>query len=159
MKLWMAPGGLHVEPGTVRDARDLARLHAGAFYRGWPEAEFSAYITDPERTPAYVAMDAKHRVAGFAMLRLAGDEVELLTIVVDPKWQGRGVGRALLVATFTDLLMSPVTKMFLEVEDANAAAIALYRSLGFMEVSRREGYYRKADGAAATALVMRRDLD
>jgi ribosomal-protein-alanine N-acetyltransferase len=49
--------------------------------------------------------------------------------------------------------------MFLEVEDANRSAIGLYQTLGFIEVGRREGYYPKPSGEAATALVMRRDLD
>lgn len=159
MKFWMAPGGLHVEPGTARDARDLARLHAGAFFQGWPETEFAAYLLDAARTPAYIAVDKKHRLAGFAIIRLVEDEAELLTIVVDPKWRGKGVGRALLQAAFADLMFTPAKQMFLEVEDANAGAIALYRRLGFEDVARREGYYRKPDGSAAAALVMRRALD
>lgn len=159
MKLWMAPAGLHVEPGTVKDADSLAKLHAGAFFRGWPAPEFAAFLNDPARTPGYIAIDTKHRLSGFAMLRLAADEAELLTIVVAPKWQGKGIGVALLRAVMDDLLMTPVTRMFLEVEDTNAAAISLYKGFGFAQVATREGYYSKAGGAAATALVMRCELD
>lgn len=159
MKLWMAPAGLHVEPGKVDHAETLATLHAGAFYRGWPATEFAAYLNDPERTPAYIAANAKNRIAGFAMLRLAEDEAELLTIVVEPKWRGKGIGAALLRAAFDDLLMTPVRRMFLEVEDANAPAIALYNGLGFAQVAKRKGYYPKPGGEPATALVMRRELD
>ena len=43
--------------------------------------------------------------------------------------------------------------LFLEVEQTNLAAIALYARLGFREVGQRQGYYRKQDGSAATALV------
>lgn len=159
MKLWMAPGGLHVEPGAGKDADTLAKLHDDAFYRGWPATEFAAYLNDVTRTPAYIAADAKRRIAGFAMLRLAEDEAELLTIVVAPKWRGKGIGGALLRACFQDLLMTPVQRMFLEVEDANSAAIALYNNLGFTEVAKRKGYYPKPGGEAATALVMRCELD
>jgi ribosomal-protein-alanine N-acetyltransferase len=48
--------------------------------------------------------------------------------------------------------------MFLEVEETNAAAIRLYAREGFRTLSTRKGYYPKADGTAATALVMARDL-
>ncbi|AKR57662.1 Ribosomal-protein-S18p-alanine acetyltransferase [Devosia sp. H5989] len=158
MKLWMAPGGLHIEPGRMEDAETLAKLHAGGFYRGWPREDFSAYLMEAN-TPAYVACDAGHKkVAGFAMLRLAGDEAELLTIVVDRKWRARGVGAALLRATFDDLMMSPVRKMFLEVDAENQPAIKLYRRHGFGEIGSRKGYYPRPDGSAATALVMARDL-
>jgi [ribosomal protein S18]-alanine N-acetyltransferase len=159
VKLWMAPGGLHVEPGIGKDAGAMARLHATAFYHGWPVSEFDAYLADPGRTPAYVAIDPKRRLAGFAMLRLVEDEAELLTIVVDGKWRGRGVGAAMLRAALDDLTMSPVRRMFLEVEDANAAAISLYKTFGFAEIAQRRGYYPKPGGEPATALVMRRELD
>ena len=92
------------------------------------------------------------------MLRLAGDEAELLTIAVDPARRGRGLGRALLEAGFSDLAATPIRRMFLEVDETNASAIALYDRFGFTRIGTRKGYYPKADGSAATALVMRADL-
>ena len=157
MKLWMAPAGLHIEPGQVRDARELARIHATGFYRGWPEAEFASFLSE-RGTPTYVACDPKRKIAGFALIRIAADEAELLTIAVDPRWRGKRIGQALLRAAFDDLLMSPARRMFLEVSEGNAAAIRLYLGQGFKTISTRKGYYPKADGTAATALVMARDL-
>ncbi len=157
MKLWMAPHGLHIEPAEQADAETLARLHAQGFYRGWPREDFSAYIAGHD-TPIYVACDAKRRIAGFAMLRLVADEAELITIAVDPKWRKRGVGLALMRAVFEDLRMTPARQLFLEVAADNPAALRLYARLGFAQVSERQGYYARADGRPATALVMARDL-
>lgn len=159
MKLWMAPLGLHIEPAQPSDAKDLAKLHAQGFYRGWPVADFTAFLADPDRTPAYIVADKKRRIAGFAMLRVAADEAELITIVISRKWRGKKIGHALMQAMFTDLQLSPAKTMFLEVEDENTAAITLYKRLGFEEIARREAYYPKAEGGAAAALVMRRALD
>jgi ribosomal-protein-alanine N-acetyltransferase len=157
MKFWMAPGGLHVEPAETRDAKDLARIHGQSFYRGWPTADFQSFLED-RNTPAYIACDAKRRIAGFALIRTVADEAELLTIAVEPRWRGKGVGRALMDAAFADLMMSPARRMFLEVDEQNHAAIRLYQKLGFSTISSRKGYYPRADGSAATALVMARDL-
>lgn len=157
IKLWMAPGGLHIEPGQTRDADELVRIHAKGFYRGWPSAEFASFLSERD-TPVYVACDARRRIAGFALVRIAADEAELLTIAVDPKWRGKGLGRALLQAAFADLLTSPARRMFLEVSEENAAAIKLYQRLGFTTIAQRQGYYPRADGSAATALVMATDL-
>lgn len=157
IKLWMAPAGLHIEPGKIADARELARIHALGFYRGWPVGEFESFLADPD-TPVYVACDARRRIAGFALIRLVADESELLTIAVDPKWRGKRIGQALLKAVFDDLLHSPARRMFLEVSEENAAAIRLYTREGFATLSTRKGYYPKPDGTQATALVMARDL-
>lgn len=157
IKLWMAPAGLHVEPGVMRDAPDLARIHARSFYRGWPSSEFESFLGEAT-TPVYVACDARRRIAGFALIRLAADEAELLTIAVDPKWRGKKVGHALMRAAFDDLLLSPARRMFLEVDEQNAAAIRLYDREGFSTIAARKGYYPRPDGSAATALVMARDL-
>jgi ribosomal-protein-alanine acetyltransferase len=157
MKFWMAPGGLHVEPGETRDARDLARIHAQSFFRGWPTEEFASFLAD-RNCPVYVACDARRRIAGFALIRTVADEAELLSIAVEPRWRGKGVGRALMDAVFADLMLSPARRMFLEVDEQNHAAIRLYEKLGFSTISARKGYYSRADGSAATALVMARDL-
>lgn len=157
MKLWMAPHGLHIELGITADARTLAKLHAAEFFRGWPEGEIRAFLADAA-TPVFVACDAKRRVMGFAIFRMAADEAELLTIIIVPKWRGKGVGAALLRAGFDDFLLSPVTRVFLEVDEANKAAIDLYTGFGFSTVGSRKGYYPRPDGSAATALTMRCEL-
>lgn len=157
MKLWMAPHGLHIEPAQQDDAASIAALHARGFYRGWSQEEFAAYIAG-RNTPLYVACNPRRRIAGFAMLRLAADEAELVTIAVDPRWRRRGVGVALLRALFDDLLMTPARRLFLEVAADNPAALALYAAHGFEKLSERQGYYARPDGRPATAIVMSREL-
>jgi ribosomal-protein-alanine N-acetyltransferase len=158
LRSWMAPMGLHIEPATGRDADAVAKLHAASFYRGWPRQDIESYIIDPD-TPTLVACDAKHKVAGFAMLRILGEDVELMTIAVEPKFRSKGLGAALLKACFEDLLMTPSKRMILEVAADNPAAIKLYNKLGFTKISERKGYYARPDGQPATALVMARNLE
>jgi ribosomal-protein-alanine N-acetyltransferase len=157
LKLWLAPHGLHIEPGRPSDGKELARIHAAGFYRGWPAAEFEAFLADRD-TPVYIACDARRRIVGFALIRLVADEAELLTIAVDPGWRGKRVGHALMSAVFADLMLSPARRLFLEVDEQNAPAVRLYKSLGFAAVGSRKGYYPRPDGSAATALVMSVDL-
>ncbi len=157
MKIWMAPHGLHIAPAEARDADTIAKLHAQGFYRGWPREEFAAYIAG-EGTPVYVASDARRRIAGFAMVRHAGDEAELITISVDRKWQKKGIGLALMRAVFADLMTTSARRLILEVATDNAAALRLYQKLGFQKIGERRGYYPRPDGTPATAIVMACDL-
>ena len=89
---------------------------------------------------------------------LDGTLVDSIRDLADPKWRGKRVGQALMKAVFADLLLTPARRMFLEVSEENAAAIKLYQREGFATISTRKGYYAKADGSQATALVMARDL-
>lgn len=157
MNFWLSPATLHVEPARAADAETIARLHAEGFYCGWSREEFAAYIAG-EGTPVYIACDSKRRIAGFAMLRHIGEEVELITIAVDRKWRKKGVGLMLMRALFGALLMSPAKRMLLEVAADNPAALRLYDKLGFTRVGERKGYYPRPDGTPATAIVMSRDL-
>lgn len=158
MKLWMAPLGLHIKPADIDHISNLAKIHQSGFFHGWQNSEFSSYLARPDRTPIYVACDKKNRIAGFMVLRLIKGEAELLTIILEKKWRGKGVGRALLQAGFDDLLTSEANAMFLEVDTQNLSAIALYEKFGFKQVSTRPGYYPLKDGTRATALVMRANL-
>ncbi len=157
-RLWLAPGGLHVEPARIDDAPVLARIHAASFYRGWTAEEFAAFLAAPGTTPALVVCDARRQVFGFILFRIAADEAELLTVAVDERRRGRGLGRARLDAGLADLRLTPVETVFLEVERENLAAVALYRKRGFETVGERQGYYARPDGGAAPALVMRKRL-
>lgn len=157
MKVWSAPIGLHIEMAESQDAEQLAKLHAEGFFRGWSVQDFVAYIGNKD-TPIYVACDKNRKIAGFSMLRLQQDECELLTIVVGKRFRGKKLANALMKAMWQDLYYSPVTKMFLEVDEDNQAANKLYASYGFQQVGTRQGYYPRPDGHTATALVMRADL-
>ena len=78
-------------------------------------------------------------------------EYEIHTIGVDPAYQGQGIGRRLL----SELLeYAAGGAVFLEVRTDNEAAIALYESVGFVNVGLRRRYYR---ASGADAYTMRRD--
>jgi ribosomal-protein-alanine N-acetyltransferase len=98
------------------------------------------------------------RLHGFVLSRLAADEAEILTIAVEAARQGKGVGRALLSENLRQAANAGAKAMFLEVAKDNASALALYERFGFVKVGERAGYYRRADGTRATAIVMRKAL-
>ncbi len=135
-----------------RDAAAIAKLHAASFKRGWGEDEFQTLLADR----AVMAHRAAIGTApiGFILSRLAAGEAEILSVAIAPNWRGRGFARPLLDLHLRRLAGLGVRAVFLEVDEHNAPANALYRRAGFHQVGRRQGYY---DGEA-TALVLRRDL-
>jgi ribosomal-protein-alanine N-acetyltransferase len=141
---------------SSRDAAAIAALHAASFARGWSEQEVEGLLTD-RRVIAYRAMVGSV-MAGFIMSRLVEDEAEILSIAVAGSSRGRGLARNLLTLHLRRLAGLGARAVFLEVDEHNVAAIRLYGRAGFGEISRRPHYYPGADGKAAAALVLRRDL-
>lgn len=92
------------------------------------------------------------------MSRIVRPEAELLTIVLDPRQRGRKLGHVLLESHLAHLAASGVREVFLEVDENNGPALALYRVFGFAQVGKRPGYYTLKDGTRATALVLRGDI-
>jgi ribosomal-protein-alanine N-acetyltransferase len=139
-----------------RDAAAFAALHAASFRRGWSETELEGLLAD-RSVFAHRAM-AGRSLAGFIMSRLAADEAEILSVAVNPRRRGHGLGRRLLDLHLRRLASLGTRTVFLEVEEDNRAARRLYDRAGFNEVGRRNGYYARGAGGPGAALVLRRDI-
>ena len=139
-------------------AAACARLHAEGFAHPWSPEEMAELIASSSTVGAAALDPVSGRLRGFVLSRLAADEAEILTIAVDPAYQGKGVGRALLSENLRQTSNAGARTMFLEVAKDNMSALALYERFGFAQVGERAGYYRRADGSRATAVVMRKQL-
>jgi ribosomal-protein-alanine N-acetyltransferase len=144
-----------VSDASARDAAAMAALHGASFRRGWSDGEFEALLLE-RNTVAHRAMSG-NKLVGFILSRLAAGEAEILSVAVSSRWQGRGLGGALLQRHLRQLAGLSVRAVFLEVDEDNMPARRLYLRAGFREVARRPGYYQQ-EGGNATALVLRRDL-
>lgn len=149
-----------VRPLAVADSLILADLHAEDFARPWSEAEFESLLSQTTVFGfAVLPLGKRPGVpTGFVLARQAADEGEILTIAVSRSQRRQGLGRQLMDAVLRKLHADRAAALFLEVEENNGPAIALYRRLGFHQVGGRPDYYRDAKGARSGALVMRRDL-
>jgi len=135
-----------------RDAAAIAALHSASFQRGWGEDEIQRLLVDPAVICHRAVLGGA--MIGFIVSRIAADEAEILSIAVAPARRGRGYARPLLDLHLRRLAGLGVGRVFLEVDERNRPARALYRRAGFREVGRRQGYYQ----AGTAALVLRRDL-
>jgi len=94
-------------------------------------------------------------IVGFIAGRRVADEAEILNFAVALPSRRRGVGRALVEALLRVFDKGRVARVFLEVRESNAAAIAFYERLGFRLVGSRADYYQEPREAA---LVLALDL-
>jgi ribosomal-protein-alanine N-acetyltransferase len=85
---------------------------------------------------------------GFLIARKAADEAELLTIGVLADYRDIGIGGSLLRQAMLDLKAAGARALYLEVDDTNHPALALYRRHGASFVGSRPGYYENGRNAA-----------
>lgn len=92
---------------------------------------------------------------GFGAAMVNCDSADLLDIAVDEKMRGQGIGFALMQFLTDECKARGVKEIFLEVRTTNESAIALYKKLGFEQISVRKNYY---SSPLCDGLVMRKTL-
>lgn len=78
---------------------------------------------------------------------LVVDELHITVVAVDPGQRRRGLGQQVLKALLLEAAQQGALHATLEVGQANTAAVALYRRLGFRDAGVRRGYYRNGEDA------------
>ena len=144
---------------TSDDAADVARLMIG--FRDWwsrsepPDAAFHEGVRRVLADPNSDFLIAGEPPAAVCQLRYRYSiwtetlDCWLEDIFVEEHARGTGMGRALMEAAFERARERGCRRMELDVNEANAAALALYESLGFSPWS---------DPPGGRNLLMRRRL-
>jgi [ribosomal protein S18]-alanine N-acetyltransferase len=144
------------ELATVQDPDIgmMSRIHTLSFDDAWTGAMIRRILTMPGTFGIAARHGRQWTVAGFALVRLAADECEILSLAVAPEHRGSGVGGLLLDGAITQASVAGAEKVFLEVAEDNDIARNLYTSRGLVPVGRRPGYYMRKDGMSAAAVTM-----
>ena len=103
------------------------------------------------------------RIAGTAGVDALGEKYKLrhraeFGISVERAYWGRGIGRALTNACIEAARRAGYAQLELSVVAENAAAIALYRSAGFVEYGRNPLGFRSRVSGDQALVLMRRAL-
>lgn len=88
-------------------------------------------------------------ISGIVVGRQVLDEAEILNLAVRAEKRRQGEGRALVSRILQQFAEGQVSRVFLEVRESNAGAIAFYRGLGFQVTGVRRDYYQDPKEAAA----------
>lgn len=100
------------------------------------QAEFAKLLDQPGLGPdGLLVVEEEDELLGFCWTRMhATGDGEIFRIAVLPDVQGRGLGRALVVAGFNHLATKPeMERGTLWVDLSNTAAVTLYRDLGMVD--------------------------
>ena len=97
-------------------------------------------------------------IVAYGVVAMGAGESHILNLCVRGDLRGRGVGRQMLMLLLERARQAGMAETFLEVRPSNLLAIALYQSVGFVQVGLRKGYYQAVEGRE-DALVLKLELN
>lgn len=116
---------------TFADLPLLSRLLELGFGAPAPAGLAQRLNSSRERT---AIVELSGAPVGTLRLRRDGSDASIYGFVIDPSWQGRGIGRAALRRTCEQLRAVGAHRISLEVDVENDRALTLYTSLGFRPI-------------------------
>lgn len=131
-------------PGDLSGLLEIQALSGDA--ASWSEQDYRRLMAAAD-SGVFVAAAGEVVIGFLAYRRTAPDEVEILNVAVAPQRRRSGIASKLV----RRLVESCEGSIFLEVRSGNAAAIGLYRKMGFRQAGRRPGYYQ---GPTEDAVLM-----
>lgn len=146
--------GPPVAPAASGVAVDVADHPDVAWLAGWLDVKAAGRAVDADLARAVVAgspalyLTARDDagVAGVVRAATAGDWVGLSCLMVAPRARRRGLAGLLSARALAEAATRGARRAFLQVEGANAPAVALYDRLGFVLV---DEYHYRCCGATA----------
>lgn len=121
------------------DAAAVAFLERICFTLPWSEKQYQAALG--QKSFAAFGLWRDHCLVAYLSVYHVAPEMEIVNIAVDPRQRRMGHGRSLMRMLLQVAVKMGMQKVSLEVRESNAAARALYESLGFCQSGRRRRYY------------------
>jgi ribosomal-protein-alanine N-acetyltransferase len=139
---------------AFEDIEMIGRLENELFPTdAWPLEMFYAEFSRTD-TRRYIVAEVDGRAVGYAGVMVIDTTADIQTIGVLPRFEGQGIGRAMLTELLDEARRRGADNVMLEVRADNPRAQQLYTRFGFEKIHTRKTYYR--DGV--DAWVMRRVL-
>jgi ribosomal-protein-alanine N-acetyltransferase len=158
---------IQLTPAGLTTVPVIGALHVECFEDPWSERSIADVLASPG-VFAYLALAPANSGSpngigggsvgdpcGFAIARISGDEAELLSIGVARGWRRTGIARRMIDTVLAAIERRRVRRLYLEVAEDNPGARALYQRYGFVQVGRRDAYYRRRDGTVSALTMCR----
>ncbi|TKV29997.1 ribosomal-protein-alanine N-acetyltransferase [Arthrobacter sp. NamB2] len=142
---------------AFEDIETIGRLENELFPTdAWPLEMFYTEFFQPD-TRRYIVVEVDGEAVGYAGLMVVDTTADIQTIGVLPRFEGRGIGRAMLAELLDEARRRGADNVMLEVRADNPRAQVLYTRFGFEKIHTRKKYYRDGVDAWVMRLVLPAD--
>ncbi len=144
---------LRIEPMKRSDLGDVMGTEMRSFPKPWTLAMFENELENPVSFSFVARAEGSlpsPRVIAYAVFWIVRGEAHILNLAVHPEWRRRGIALMFLKSIIDTMRRKEVFEVVLEVRKSNAAAVSLYKGLGFSEAYTRKRYYGDEDAIVMT---------
>jgi len=123
--------GLIIRPAEPKELIEVANLDARCFAPLWqlPEQPLNKAYQQSEYSTVAIYQG---RVIGYQMSTESYSSAHLARLAVDPDFQGKNIGKALLFDLFSHYSATGINKISVNTQDDNYSSKALYSHMGFI---------------------------
>lgn len=142
---------------TLDAGRQRLPALLGRIYPEGGQADSLLQLCDGPAIDGLLVVDNQIGPCAFLLTQSAADQADIIEIGTDPACRRQGLARALMAAYFECAANKGIADIFLEVAVDNLPAYQLYLQSGFVEIGRRNGYYRR-DETVIDAVQMHKPI-
>jgi ribosomal protein S18 acetylase RimI-like enzyme len=128
--------GLEIRPAAYEELNKVALLDAQCFAPIWQLPEYSLKKAYEQAGYTTVAVHER-RILGYQMSTESYSSAHLARLAVDPQFQGKNIGKALLVDLFSHYATTGIHKITVNTQDDNFSSKALYSRMGFIQTEEK----------------------
>ena len=140
-KLTTKPISISFKKFSQNEIETIALLESESSEFPWAKNQLFESISNPNNL--CYAVSVKSQIVGYVIVMPATDSADILNITIHKDFKRKGYASTLIDYLTKELISKGIKTIFLEVRRGNFAAISLYSSLGFEEISVRKNYYTK----------------
>lgn len=132
---------------------EVYQIEELSFFTPWSKKSILTEVENP--IGRYIVIEEDEKVVAYGGFWLVLPEANINNVAVIPSHRGRGISKILMNELIAMAKSEGAKELYLEVRSSNRVAQNLYRSLGFVMIGLRSGYYVDTE---EDAIVMLKNL-
>ena len=133
----------------IIDMNSIVNIEKTSYEKPYWNESLLKYLFNQSITDSVWIFEFKKKIIGFLIEQRCLNEISILNVAVDKKYQNNGFGK-IIVSQYLSILPNN-SVVFLEVNIKNFIARKIYTALNFEKVDSRKNYYNNGE----EALIMR----
>tara|TARA_B100000131_G_scaffold305095_1_gene330729 strand:- start:103 stop:543 length:441 start_codon:yes stop_codon:yes gene_type:complete len=136
---------MSLKKARISDINSIAKIEKTSYKKPYWNENLLKYLFNYSLTDSAWVFEVKKKIIGFLIEQRCLDEISILNLAVDEKYQNNGFGKK-IINEYLNLIPSK-SVVFLEVNKNNFIARKIYTDLNFKEVDSRKNYYNNIEDA------------